>query len=235
VKIWPVSATFEAGITKMSSIKTSQAREQILGRIRKALNAKSMPMPFPEADHKNTTPLFNLSDTANDESFAGQFIQLGGKYIFCDQEQEMLEQLHALCEMRGWEKVFCSEERLLQICRNNKLDFILPADNADDTADACITGCEAAIARTGSFLISSRQHLGRVSPVFYPVHLVVLYRSQLVTDIASGLELLSRKYKGAMPSMISLQTGPSRTADIEKTLVTGIHGPKEVFCFYVNA
>jgi L-lactate dehydrogenase complex protein LldG len=35
--------------------------------------------------------------------------------------------------------------------------------------------------------------------------------------------------------MISLQTGPSRTADIEKTLVTGVHGPKEVFCFYVNA
>jgi L-lactate dehydrogenase complex protein LldG len=37
-----------------------------------------------------------------------------------------------------------------------------------------------------------------------------------------------------LPSLITLATGPSRTADIEKTLVVGIHGPKEVFCFLVQ-
>ena len=42
------------------------------------------------------------------------------------------------------------------------------------------------------------------------------------------------KYKNNLPSLISLATGPSRTADIEKTLVVGVHGPKEVFCFLVD-
>jgi len=114
------------------------------------------------------------------------------------------------------------------------MGFVLPADNTDETADACITDCEALIARTGSFLMSSRQMLGRVSSVFYPVHIVVAYKKDIVYDIEDGLSFIQEKYPQQLPSMISLQTGPSRTADIEKTLVTGVHGPKEVFCFFVN-
>jgi len=38
-----------------------------------------------------------------------------------------------------------------------------------------------------------------------------------------------------MPSLITFASGPSRTADIEKTLVTGVHGPKEVYLFLVES
>lgn len=216
-------------------IKTSQAREQILGKIRKALNQDALPVPFPEAEQKDNNQVLHRSADAADELFAAHFIDLGGKYVYCDNELELLDNITALYDNMGWQKLFCADERLLQICHNNKLDFVLPADNSDDSAEACLTGCEAAVARTGSFLISSRQQQGRVAPVFYPVHLVVVYRDQLVDDIGDGLKLLTARYKDKLPSMISLQTGPSRTADIEKTLVTGVHGPKEVFCFYVNA
>ena len=46
--------------------------------------------------------------------------------------------------------------------------------------------------------------------------------------------MLKEKYGSALPSMITFATGPSRTADIEKTLVVGVHGPKEVFCLLVD-
>jgi L-lactate dehydrogenase complex protein LldG len=52
-------------------------------------------------------------------------------------------------------------------------------------------------------------------------------------DIADGIDALfepGKKY----PSMVTLATGPSRTADIEKTLVVGVHGPKEVYCFLIE-
>jgi L-lactate dehydrogenase complex protein LldG len=57
----------------------------------------------------------------------------------------------------------------------------------------------------------------------------------VVPDIEDAFTFLKKKYGAQMPSMINLNTGPSRTADIEKTLVVGVHGPGEVFCFYVNA
>jgi L-lactate dehydrogenase complex protein LldG len=55
----------------------------------------------------------------------------------------------------------------------------------------------------------------------------------LVYDIKEGLQLIKEKY-GNLPSLITLATGPSRTADIEKTLVVGVHGPKEVYVFLVD-
>jgi L-lactate dehydrogenase complex protein LldG len=217
-------------------MKTSQARESILAKIRRALGAHKTPVPFPEVEAMPVQQevFEQTTDMAPEELFATEFIKLGGKFVFCAHEQELLEHLNDLYENRGWQKLFCAEERLLQICRNNKLNFIEAVDTNDDSADACITSCEALIARTGSFMMSSRQFQGRAASIFYPVHIVIAYHDQAVNDIPDGIALITQKYPGNIPSMISLQTGPSRTADIEKTLVTGVHGPKEVFCFYVN-
>jgi L-lactate dehydrogenase complex protein LldG len=55
-----------------------------------------------------------------------------------------------------------------------------------------------------------------------------------VYDISDSLQQLREGYGQQFPSVVSLATGPSRTADIEKTLVVGVHGPKEVFCFLVD-
>jgi L-lactate dehydrogenase complex protein LldG len=57
----------------------------------------------------------------------------------------------------------------------------------------------------------------------------------LVYDVKDALQKLKEKYTGNIPSLITFATGPSRTADIEKTLVTGVHGPREVYCFLVEA
>jgi L-lactate dehydrogenase complex protein LldG len=45
---------------------------------------------------------------------------------------------------------------------------------------------------------------------------------------------MEAKYINKLPSFFTLATGPSRTADIEKTLVVGVHGPKEVYCFLID-
>jgi len=55
----------------------------------------------------------------------------------------------------------------------------------------------------------------------------------LVNDIKDALLNIKNNYS-KLPSLITFATGPSRTADIEKTLVVGVHGPKEVFCFLVE-
>ena len=45
---------------------------------------------------------------------------------------------------------------------------------------------------------------------------------------------MKKRYASDLPSQISIISGPSRTADIEKTLVMGAHGPKELYVFFVD-
>ena len=97
--------------------------------------------------------------------------------------------------------------------------------------DAAITECEFLVARTGSVLISSASYGGRQLNVFPPVHIVIAKRSQLVPFVTDALQALQEKYLGALPSLVSLISGPSRTADIEKTLVMGAHGPRKLYVF----
>jgi L-lactate dehydrogenase complex protein LldG len=53
----------------------------------------------------------------------------------------------------------------------------------------------------------------------------------LVDYLQDALEAVQQKYSRDFPSAVTVITGPSRTADIEKTLVLGAHGPKELVIF----
>jgi L-lactate dehydrogenase complex protein LldG len=99
---------------------------------------------------------------------------------------------------------------------------------------AVLTGCEFLVARTGSIVLSAAQSMGRTASVYAPIHICIAFSNQLVYEVKDALTLTKEKYKENLPSLITFATGPSRTADIEKTLVVGVHGPKEVYCFLVD-
>ena len=100
------------------------------------------------------------------------------------------------------------------------------AGRAPEDCEATITLCEALVAQTGSILSSSRAG-GRGGSIIPPTHIVYATSDQLVPDIATALRnALSSDLKHA--SYFGLITGSSRTADIEKILVQGAHGPRKV-------
>jgi len=201
----------------------STARNNILEKIRMAL-ATPTPLPFPAAE--GTANPFQPPAQDWVVEFAEQFSALQGKFIFCLNEGELMQSLTKLFQQHEWTKIYCQEEKLRGLIPSNSL--------SEDIAncEASVTSCEGLVARTGSILLSSAQ--GRVPSVYAPIHICVAYTSQLVYDIKEGLEKISEKYKDGFPSLITLATGPSRTADIEKTLVVGVHGPKEVYCFVID-
>lgn len=94
-----------------------------------------------------------------------------------------------------------------------------------------ITECDALVAQTGSILVTSRSTGGRALSVLPPHHLVLARRDQLVPDLGTALEQAKRRYAPDWPSMVSFITGPSRTGDIERILVLGAHGPKQLTVF----
>ncbi|NTV99657.1 MAG: LUD domain-containing protein [Chlorobiaceae bacterium] len=100
--------------------------------------------------------------------------------------------------------------------------------------DVSITSCEALVERTGSIVLSAAMPEGRTASVYAPVHICVARTSQLVYDVKDALQLIQKKYPTDLPSLVTFATGPSRTADIEKTLVMGAHGPKELYLILIE-
>ncbi len=209
------------------------ARENILKKISTSLERATLPMPFPEVQEAGVDGIYADNGLSVEENFATEFIKLGGKFIFCDNERQLLNEIHVLYDNMEWQQLLCAEPRLLRLFCGSKMDFVQPADPREEGADACITDCEFLVARTGSVILSSRQNMGRVASVYFPIHIIVAYVAQLVPDISDAIEGMKQRYGSDLPSMINLNTGPSRTADIEKTLVVGVHGPREVYCFLV--
>ena len=210
-------------------MKVSPTKENILKKIRQALS-QSTPIPFPQSEGNN--PVFEASKQELEIEFAEKFTKLQGKFIFCVDESELLSQLSALIILNKWTDIFCREKKLTQAFSDKFAPII--SERELSNCDAAITSCEALIARTGSIVMSAAQESGRTVSVYAPVHICIAYTSQLVYDIKDGLQMLKEKYKNNLPSLITFASGPSRTADIEKTLVVGVHGPKEVYVFLVD-
>lgn len=85
-----------------------------------------------------------------------------------------------------------------------------------------ITGCAWAVAATGSVALYSTPETGLLPSVLAPSHVILIPRDQVVATVGDGLARLKGQQ---LPPLMKLITGPSMTADIEGTLVTGVHGP----------
>jgi L-lactate dehydrogenase complex protein LldG len=93
-----------------------------------------------------------------------------------------------------------------------------------EASQATITTAEALVALTGSVLVSSSCG-GRGATVIAPVHIVVATLDQLVPDLEAVFTRIREREIHMRNSYVCLITGSSRTADIEKILVMGAHGP----------
>jgi L-lactate dehydrogenase complex protein LldG len=208
----------------------SPSKENILKKIREALS-HSTPLPFPQSE--GNQQVFQPLEQEIEIEFAEQFNKLQGKFIYCINQQELAFQLGSLVKKQDWQKVYCVEDKLIAYAGFAISDRIIKTDLAN--CDVSITGCEYLVARTGSIVMSSAKASGRSVSVYAPIHICIAFTNQLVYDITDALEALKKKYGNNLPSFITFATGPSRTADIEKTLVVGVHGPKEVYLFLVEA
>lgn len=89
-------------------------------------------------------------------------------------------------------------------------------------ADAGITGVFAAIAETGTVVCCSGAAQPRATSLVPPRHYAIVGAEQILPDL---VDLLPRLTAAGVPTNVNLITGPSKTADIEGVLVTGVHGP----------
>lgn len=211
-------------------MQETTSREKVLKKIRNALISKKE-NPFSSLDFESS--VYQSFSDSLDVTFALEFTKVAGKFIYCENQAELTENLGSLIKENEWENVFCLDADLKKILYDTGITFS-SEDSEFLQTKVGITKCEYLIARLGSVLISSKQTSGRRLNVFPEIHIVVAYTDQIVSDIKDALNSLKEKYNNDLPSLVSVITGPSRTADIEKTLVMGAHGPKDLYVFLVD-
>lgn len=211
-------------------MEESTSREKILKKIRNALVEKNDP-PYPILDQESD--VFPEITDSLDVTFAQALVSVAGKFVYSESEDEFLGVLKSFILEKDWPLFFCMDPLLQSKLRSAGIPF--ESDPAKITeARIGITRCESLIARFGSVMVSSRLNPGRKIIGFPEIHVVVGYSSQLVPDLKQAYKRIRKKYGVDFPSMVSVITGPSRTADIEKTLVMGAHGPRELYVFLIE-
>jgi len=199
------------------------ARTNILARLKAAQEKRG---EIEELIPDFTSPIYPPINQSLDIEFKTNLELIGGEVIICKSQLEVAENILRICAEKQQNRIFCSNPELNKLLSGSI--EINSAENDFLDINIGLTGCEFLIAQLGSVLISSAQLSGRRLNVFPETHLVVAHQSQLTDYLDQALEKLQIKYKNKLPSLISNITGPSRTADIEKTLVMGMHGPKSL-------
>lgn len=201
----------------------------MLKKIRQALLQKAE-NPHPGFEGRS---LYPNQDEPLDITFAKEFTDLGGNFVYCEGEIDLIEQLIVLVEKVSVSKIYVWEKGLQDLLEPYGFPIRKSLQGLQEI-EASITTCEALVARTGSVLLSNANESGRRLSIYAPIHIVIAKTSQLVSEMKDGLAIIQERYGEAMPTMISAVSGPSRTADIEKRMVLGAHGPKELYLFLIE-
>lgn len=207
-------------------MNSTSSRSEILQHIQLALGQKTsgVELSTDEAD-------FFVRENGTDvEIFERSFTRLQGHILRCASLTEIphcLKQLPQALLAKNWS---CTAAEYLPFVQQAGVN------TTDDgmMAEVLVTDCECLVARTGSVVLSAAQPAGRALPVYAPVHITIAKESQLLYDTENAIDFLLKKYDQQLPSSLHFVAGPSRTGDIEKTLVMGVHGPGEVFVLLVK-
>ena len=211
-------------------MKESTSREKILKNVRYALLNK-LENPFKDVDF--SSPIFVKQDEVPEVQFAIKLNESGGTFVYCENEKDVINKIAALAVRKNWNEIFCKDIQMSE----ELAEYNITTTNTPEefkNVNIGIAVCDFLISRFGSIMVSSGLGLGRQIFVFPETLIIVAKASQVVPELKDALAGIKKKYITNFPSQITVITGPSRTADIEKTLVMGAHGSKNLYVFMID-
>lgn len=100
-----------------------------------------------------------------------------------------------------------------------------------------ITSADFCMADTASLVMRTRPGQGRSVSLVPSIHIGVIYLDQIIKDLKELYALLSFDPDASREGLTNCMTfisGPSKTADVEATMVHGAHGPREVYVYVIK-
>lgn len=201
------------------------ARNRILERIKKATTGR------PRIDITQPAGLFVDESVAGlTEPFVKLLNQVAENSVVGDTTEGVIVEFNRLIPEKAWKNISCQEPNLAELLPNKTYSLIFNREVTWET-EAVITGGEVLIANTGSVMVSTTQTQSRRAFVVGPSQVVLESESQISGTVDSAMDGMLNRFDGKLPILISCISAPNRNADIEKTLILGAHGPRELYVF----
>ncbi|HEY6213069.1 MAG TPA: LUD domain-containing protein [Vicinamibacterales bacterium] len=207
---------------KLAVKKMRDARTAILARVR----AAQITGRIPQVDSRPPEPAEPPPPEAVLERFLAELDALGVEHYFEDSADAVRARIIAL--VYGQSVLSWNTDRLPYAVAT-ALPGATTGESPRDVqarADIGVTGCEAAIAETGTLVMLSGAGKPRAASLLPPVHVAIVRRTEMFMTM--GEYFARRPATIATAACCTFITGPSRTADIELTLTVGVHGPRKV-------
>ena len=201
----------------------SPAVDALLARVREAVRAQ----PVSVASVPSHAMVRRVSREQSDLAslFAAKASAIGMRVTRIS-DAELDATLAKLLENRGKTVVAVRDPALSARAANAAGARLAPNDN-DDLLFDCevgITDVDCAIAESGSLVVSTSGRI-RNAWITPPIHIAIVRAGEILPDLVDLFESRPDALDAASTTII---TGPSKTADIEGVLVTGVHGPAAV-------
>jgi L-lactate utilization protein LutC len=228
-----------------SQSNNSSARESIFESIREHL-AASLPLDVRESELKHGSDLRRVTSPpaviVNDASslveiFRESLEAVDGHCIVAHNELEVVRALtDIIVQLRGTnlptQRIAISDAAELEhLVKRTGIEFdevaVTPSSADLFSFDVGISRAQAGIAETGTLLLDSSRERHRLVSLVPPVHIAIIDASRIVLTLGEALSMMQQGEQ--VSPIVTLVTGPSRTADIELTLAIGVHGPQELY------
>jgi L-lactate dehydrogenase complex protein LldG len=222
----------------------ASSRENILNRLRAARR------PFPDApprprSYLAVTPVEDTTPDALLARFTEELERLTGHVHLAQNDAEVVAAVRAILaenvveHVLAWDFQHIPAAGLEDALRADGVEITFPDLYGDDRQDdaahiraagAGIIGADAALATTGTLVLSTAPGRGRTPTVLPPRLIAIITLDQLLPNIEGWLARERAEGLSVMrdSANVAFVTGPSRTGDIEMVLVLGVHGPGEV-------
>lgn len=179
------------------------------------------------------------------KQFETELTRTGGKFYRAENAQSVCQYVKEISSAQGarlavgWDSPIIGESELIPSLEQSGIEFISDTERFEPgefigkaiEADIGISTVDYALADTGSLVVLSGRGRARSVSLLPPVHVAIVKSEQIIPGLDQVFPLLRYKSRISgedLSSAIAFITGPSRTADIEMTLVVGAHGPKQL-------
>jgi L-lactate dehydrogenase complex protein LldG len=232
----------------------SSSREEILSRIKGALNRSDSTALRPDSERLNRSDLEKLAHRIREISrekreslisqFEGELVRVGGKFRRCESRNAASEYICELAKSKGtnqavgWNATLLNQDEIITALKNSGIDFIGNNNiqregfiNSAIDAGLGLSGVDYALAETGTLVLLAGENKARSASLLPPVHVALVTPDKFISGLDDLFPLLRCDLDVSnrnLSSAVTFITGPSRTADIELTLVVGVHGPQEL-------